>query len=164
MKRHILIAALALCGAARTARAADAPAYSPLDFHALSDFSFDIPDGAYNDKPNLKKLKPKISSMIPKSVKALDGTKVQIAGFMLPLDEEAGGARKFILMRNQITCCFGGANRVNEYIMVTMNGPKPAPFIPNVPVSVRGTLTVGADFQDGVLNGIYQMAGEEVHP
>jgi hypothetical protein len=48
--------------------------------------------------------------------------------------------------------------------MVTMNGTKPAPFVANVPMSVRGTLTVGPDFEDGVLNGVYQMAGDEVRP
>lgn len=163
MKIKLAILALLLCGGAATARAT-APEYSPLDFHALSDFPFDLPDAPYDQKPDVKKLRPKISSMIPKSVKALDGHKVKITGFMMPLDETEGGTKKFILMRNQITCCFGGANRVNEYIMVTMNGTKPAPFVANVPMSVRGTLTVGPDFEDGVLNGVYQMAGDEVAP
>ena len=165
MKMKLSILAMLFCCCAATLRAeTPAPDYSPLDFHALSDFPFDLPDVPFDQKPDVKKLRPKISSMIPKNVKALDGRKVAITGFMMPLDEVEGGTRKFILMRNQITCCFGGANRVNEYIMVTMNGTKPAPFVANVPLSVRGTLMVGPDFEDGVLNGIYQMAGDEVRP
>lgn len=165
MKMKLTILAILLACSAATARAKEpTPDYSPLDFHKLSGFPFELPDSPYDQKPDVKKLRPKIASMIPKDVKALTGQKVAISGFMMPLDEVEGGTRKFILMRNQITCCFGGANRVNEYIMVTMNGTKPAPFIANVPLSVRGTLMVGPDFEDGVLNGIYQMAGDEVRP
>lgn len=169
MKTAILPLFVLLCAAPAPFAGAAAPASdgggtAVVGFDKLSDFQLDVPDGAYNDKPNVSLLRAKIKAAIPKTVKALDGKKVEIKGFMLPIEEENGGARKFILMRNQITCCFGGANRVNEYVMVTMTGAKPAPFIPSVPVSVRGTLAVGPDFDDGVLNGIYQMNGEEVAP
>jgi hypothetical protein len=165
MKRALLIAAVALLWTARTSRADTTPPdYAPVDFNTLSDFPFDLPDIPFGQKPDLRKLRPKIRSMIPQSIRSLDGKNVSVTGFMMPLDDDNnGGTRKFILMRNQITCCFGGANRINEYVMVTM-GSKSAPFVPNVPVKVEGTLAVGPQFEDGVLNGIYQMVGNEVRP
>jgi len=163
MRIKILLLAALLAGAARAARAADAASdYAPLDFHVLGDYAIELPDSAFVEKLNIHLLRPIIKAKIPQAVKELDGHKVAISGFMLPLDDENGGTRKFILMRNQITCCFGGANRLNEYVVVTMNGPKPVPYDAS-PVTVRGTLTVGPEFEDGALNGIYQMAGDEVH-
>lgn len=44
---------------------------------------------------------------IPADIKCLDGKKVVIRGFMLPLKVENEKATEFLIMRNQGACCFG---------------------------------------------------------
>jgi len=57
---------------------------------------------------------------VPEKILALSGKRVAIDGYMMPLAYEAGGAKKFLLMKNQYGCCFAQTPKVNEWIEVTM--------------------------------------------
>jgi hypothetical protein len=47
----------------------------------------------------------------PKEIKALNGKKIIMDGFMFPIDFEKGKVRSFILSNGMFGCCFGDAPR-----------------------------------------------------
>lgn len=100
----------------------------------------------------------KVRAQIPGDVLALDGKKVAVAGFTLPLAVTDGRTKEFILMRTQAACCFGMVPRVNELIMVKMpSGMKPEL---DVPVVVGGTFSIKWIGESNDLTAIYEMIAD----
>ena len=99
-------------------------------------------------------------AQIPAAIKKLNGQKVIVTGFMLPV--KMGGndelTTEFLLLKSQLLCCYGIAPQANEWVLVEM--PKGVKPNMDVPISFRGTLHVGAMFENGYLTGIYSLAGE----
>ena len=52
------------------------------------------------------------------NVKAHNGKKVAINGFMMPIDQNAEGSREFALNGNFDMCGFGGPISINQWIVV----------------------------------------------
>lgn len=96
---------------------------------------------------------------IPAAVRALSGKKVVVEGYLMPLSYEAGGAKKFLLMQNQFTCCYAITPQLNEWIEVEMQGGAVAEYIPHQLVSVWGLFEVVEEQKDGVSVGLYKMKG-----
>jgi hypothetical protein len=132
------------------------PDYREVGFDKLAGFEYRVPDpdsGAETPAP--------AGDQIPAAVKELNGRKVAVKGFMLPLRLEGGTARDLLLMRDQSLCCFGAVPKVNEWISVKMTGPGVKPVMDQV-VTVEGRFQVGEFFENGVLVGIYRMEGATV--
>ena len=133
-----------------------------VDFTRLACFNYDYPDedgGALAPK-NSKRKKPGI----PDLVLGLNGTGVAIPGFMIPMDQDEDGDKcaYFILARNQMTCCFGVAPGLNEWVSVRMEKGKTAQLEMDRPVVVVGTLEVGEVFTPDSGWSFYRMKGEKV--
>jgi hypothetical protein len=92
---------------------------------------------------------------IPAQIKSLNGRRVRVTGFMLPLEMENGLATDFLIMKSQTLCCYGVYPRENEWVSVHMTG-RGMRAVMDVPVSVEGELHVGT--QPGQ-EGIYRMIG-----
>jgi hypothetical protein len=151
--------------AAAKTEAKKAPAaegYEPMDWKVLSNYKFEVPEPVINDNPTRKPKPPKLKDKIPDDIMALDGKKVVLKGFMVPIDEDATGVRKFALMRNPMGCCFAGSVNINEYATVEMAPGKKARFMPYVPVTVEGVLFVGVMIEEGFVAGLYRMQGDSV--
>jgi hypothetical protein len=100
------------------------------------------------------------ASQIPDVIKKLNGKKVIVTGFLLPVKMDNGVATEFLLMRDRQMCCYGFVPAVNQWIVVTMaKGVTPTM---DVPVSFRGTLHVGATFEEGYMTAIYELDGEKM--
>ncbi|MEM8883114.1 MAG: DUF3299 domain-containing protein [Planctomycetota bacterium] len=123
--------------------------YMALSFSKLSNYRYVYPDP---DEP------PPEETQIPDSVEKLDGKKVAIRGFMLGVKGgEDGRVTEFLLMRDQSYCCFGIFPQMNEWIHVTMDEGMSAPNIFDLPATIYGTLSVGEEYDDGVLMSIYRV-------
>jgi len=94
---------------------------------------------------------------IPAKVLALNGKRIVIDGYMMPLQYEAGGARKFLLMRFKFGCCYAVAPKINEWIEVTMEGGSVADYMPDTIASVWGVLDIKEEQRDGVASGLYKI-------
>ncbi len=68
----------------------------------------------------------------------------------------------FVLVRNQMFCCFGAVPMMNEWLHVKMEGDARAPFIADVPIRVYGTFDVGEVVTKGTLMSIYRMDAADV--
>lgn len=61
--------------------------------------------------------------IIPQTALALDGQKVFIKGYVYP-GAHTNGIRRFLLVRDQGTCCFGGDPKLTERIQVSLSDPE----------------------------------------
>lgn len=104
---------------------------------------------------------PGTSGTIPAKVRALNGKKVCISGYMLPVKMENGFVKECLVMRNQMMCCFGRRPELNEWVVVKMTG-KGVPSTMDTPISFYGTLYVGEIFENSVFEGLYELAGEKI--
>jgi hypothetical protein len=92
---------------------------------------------------------------VPPVVRALDGRRVRVTGYMLPFAMEAGRCRQFLILRSQMACCYGTVPQPTEWIVAT--SAKGVPPEQDTPVSFAGTLRVGATFDQGVFTGVYSL-------
>jgi hypothetical protein len=97
---------------------------------------------------------------IPEKIRALDGKRVEITGFMMPINEPQRLTR-FIVVQSLWGCCFGQTPAVNHVIVVTMEPGKVVNFYPD-PVRVTGIFSVGETREEGYLVSIYRLVGDKV--
>jgi hypothetical protein len=129
--------------------------YIDLGFDKLGAFEYDTPDeiaqaGAGGSKKN----------QIPGEILGLNGAKVALKGFMMPLTMVGGVATEFLIMRDQSACCYGVVPKMNYWADVRM--PKGVRPIMDRIVTVYGTLKVGEVMENGYLVAIYEMEGERL--
>lgn len=139
--------ALALAAFARGA----AEEVLPVGFDRLASFEFVAP-------PDESKA-PEAEKQIPEAVRALDAKKVAVTGFMLPVKMHEGLVTEFLLVKDPMMCCYGVVPKVNEWVVVKMNGKGVAPLM-DVPITFEGTLQVGQLYEGGYLTGLYLLEGD----
>jgi hypothetical protein len=132
--------------------------YLRLGFDLLSGFKFIAPE--YDPVANPKAPPPTGEEQIPAVVKSWSGKKAIVTGFMLPtkLENGSGKAIEFLLMANQMACCYGTVPNMNDWVIV--KSPKGVPITQDVPISFRGTFKVSAEFESGYMTGIYELDAE----
>lgn len=160
MRTGLVLSLLALSA---TCLMADPPdmdnGYLKLGFDRLAGYKFVQP--SYD--PTVDKGPPPTGEdQIPSDVKSWSGRKALITGFMLPTKLDNGKATEFLIMANQMACCYGTIPNMNEWVVVRM--PQGTPVIQDVPISFYGTLKVGAMFDNGYMTGIYEMDAERMAP
>ena len=132
--------------------------YLKLGFDRLAGFKFITPP--YDPVADPKTPPPSGDEQIPAEVKGWNGRKAVITGFMLPTQLENGKATEFLIMANQMACCFGIVPNMNDWVVVRMPGG--VAVIQDVPISFYGTLKVGAMYENGYMTGIYEMDAERM--
>jgi len=139
---------------------ASSAAVPAVGFDVLSTFKYEVPEeGGAGSKPAPNAPDP--DAQIPANVKAYNGKKIALKGFMLPLKVEGGLVTELLLMRDQSMCCFGTVPKINEWVAVKMTGGGVKPVMDQA-VTLSGTIKVGAMRENGYLVGIYQMDGDRM--
>jgi hypothetical protein len=99
--------------------------------------------------------------MLTPEIKALDGKNVRIRGFMFPSFKPTG-LTEWVLVRDNMQCCFGGNAILYDCIIVDMKPGKSTDYTTRI-VSVEGKFTIRDWFDlDGVRRAIYHLDGEAV--
>ncbi|MBI5773164.1 MAG: DUF3299 domain-containing protein [Verrucomicrobia bacterium] len=132
-----------------------------VEFAQLSAFPFALTNISLIASNNAAEAAARTLALIPAEIRALDGLKVAVRGFLLPLRMQEGLAVEFLLMRDQSLCCYGAVPKVNEWISVRATG-RGAKVRMDQPVTVGGVLRVGDFRENGWLTGIYQLEAEKV--
>jgi hypothetical protein len=141
----------------RTVKVGNAEAYT-LGFHLLSAFPYvvtDIGTGASATEVAAARTR----DQVPDWIRVYDGKRVLLTGFMMPLQFENGVCRKFVMMRDTNTCCYGSTPNMNDYVVVTMKG-KGIAVVQDVPVDLTGVFRVDEKYEDGYLVSLFVMDGE----
>jgi hypothetical protein len=99
--------------------------------------------------------------LLPKRVTALERERVRIRGYILPSFQQTG-LTQFVLVRDNMECCFGPGAALYDCIVVRMAPGKTANFSIR-PVAVTGAFHVEElRGPDGRHLAIYSLDGEDV--
>jgi hypothetical protein len=100
-------------------------------------------------------------SMLTKKITDYEGKKIKIRGYILPSFKQ-DGLTQFVLVRDNLECCFGPGAALYDCVMVQMQSGKSASYSVR-PVTVEGDFKIDEweDF-DGVIRAIYHLDGESV--
>ncbi len=137
--------------ALRAAEPAKADGYENVGFDRLASFNYTPPETET----------PGPTDQIPAPIKALDQKKVAVTGFMLPTKMDKGLVKEFLLVKDAMMCCYGAMPKVNEWIVVKMNGAGVKPLM-DLPITFEGRLRVGEMFENGYLTGVYLLEGDRM--
>ncbi|HEX2853516.1 MAG TPA: DUF3299 domain-containing protein [Opitutaceae bacterium] len=130
-----------------------------VGFDKLAAFEYTIVDAATGATPEeIEKARQR--DQVPDWIKLYQDKRVALTGYLMPLQVENGLSKKFIMMRDITTCCFGNVPNMNEYVIVTMKtgGVKP---IQDVPVVLVGVFKIEEKYENGYVVALYQMDGEK---
>ncbi|MGC3957928.1 MAG: DUF3299 domain-containing protein [Verrucomicrobiota bacterium] len=133
--------------------------YQPVSFEALAAFPLKVDWLVNPTNPGLDTLQR--TGDIPEVIKSLHGQKVELRGFLKPLQQDASGMREFLLMRGHALCCQTNVPQINEWVHVRMIGPS-LPFVPESQFIVRGVFAVGEAMGAGNVVSVYRLAGTEI--
>jgi hypothetical protein len=140
------------------ASAAVVDGYFRAGFDVLASFPFVPPEPDLGAKPGTPP--PSAASQIPAPIKALDGKKVIVTGYMLPTKMEKGLVTEFLLVSSPAACCYGATPQMNEFIVVKMG--KGVKSVMDTPVEFYGKLLVKEVVEEGFLSNIYTLEGEKM--
>ncbi len=132
--------------------------YLRLGFDRLATYKFTPPP--FDPAADGSKPQPTGEEQIPAAVKAWNGKKAIVTGFMLPVKMDGGLVTEFLLVKDPMMCCYGVVPNMNEWVVVRMaKGVRP---LMDVPIEFYGELKIGAMFENGYMTGIYRLEGEKM--
>jgi hypothetical protein len=119
-------------------------------------------DISFDDiKFEMQKGDPFTRDLLPKRVTALEQERVRIRGYILPSFQQSG-LTQFVLVRDNMECCFGPGAALYDCVVVHMLPGKSTNFSIR-PVAVAGTFRVEElRGPDGKHLAIYALDGESV--
>jgi hypothetical protein len=100
-------------------------------------------------------------SMLTPKVKELFGRQIRIRGYIFPTSTKR--LKQFVLVRDNMECCFGPGAALFDCILVHMEPGKTAEYSIR-PVAVEGTFRFDEYLDpDGTVRAIYRMDGKAVN-
>ena len=147
MTRKLITACLLLLSTGGVAIQAQQPNKSRLKDISFDDIKFDIAQDA-----------PFKRDLLPKKIESLEGQLVRLRGYMLPSFQQSG-IKKFVLVRDNMECCFGPGAAIYDCVIIEMQGSASASFSVR-PMAVEGVFSV-SEFKgpDGNHLAIYHIEG-----
>jgi hypothetical protein len=131
------------------------PAAAKPDQQRTRDISFDTV------KFDMQKDEPFQRKMITPAIENIANTKIRIRGYILPSFQQSGLAQ-FVLVRDNMQCCFGPGAALYDCIVVQMSEGKSTNFTIQ-PVAVEGTFSIQeVNGADGKCLAIYHMQADKV--
>jgi uncharacterized protein len=137
------------------------PGYVGVGFEKLAAFDFTLTEALVKGAPQDGAASAPPASQIPEDIRKLDGQRVGIRGFLLPVKMDDGLAVEFLLMRDRSFCCYGAPPKINQWITVHLKGHGVKPVMDQV-ITVYGTLHVAEMRENGFLVGIYALDADKI--
>jgi hypothetical protein len=135
--------------------------YRMTSFGQLAGFRFKVSPEILSMETEATVATGLVLEQIPADVKQLNEQAVALTGYMLPVKLKEGLVTDFMLLPNTMGCCYGRMPRINEVIIVNTTG-QGFKSLKDIPITIAGTLHVGAIRNDNRLIGIYQVDCEHV--
>ena len=156
MERAASLEAAAKPAAPGKTRAIGVPADAPkVDAAGIMEATFD------DVKFEMDKAEKFERTMLTPKVKSLFDQRIRIRGYMYPTLRRKG-LTQFVLVRDNMECCFGPGAALYDCVLVTMQPGRTAEYSIR-PIAVEGTFRLEElPGPDGRPLAIYQMAGEAV--
>jgi hypothetical protein len=129
-----------------------------LGFDKLAAFPYVIVDVGTGATPEEIKA-AQTRDQVPAWIRFYHDKRVVLTGYLMPLQIENGLSKKFVIMKDVNTCCYGSTPNMNDYVVVTMKG-KGIEVIQDVPVELIGTFRVDERYDGGYVVSLLVMDGE----
>lgn len=130
--------------------------FSQLFFHYQPPVDVEQPDG------NVIKGSKKPMA-IPKEIMALNGKKVAIKGFVIPLANSGKNINEFLFADELVTCMFCAMMGYDQWMLGSVVDPKGVHLKDDEyeePITIYGTLEVGPDYQNGHFTSLYRFKAD----
>lgn len=132
-----------------------ADASSPVDPNRTTNYTFD------DLKFDIEKDAPFERSMLPKKIEGYAGQRVSVRGFILPTSFQTG-LTSFVLVRDNMECCFGPGAALYDCIVVEMAEGKSTDYSIR-PVTVEGRFAIEEFIGPGRRHlAIYKIVADKV--
>ena len=135
--------------------------FESLYFGYMPPVDVEHPDG--NITKGTKKPMP-----IPKEIAALNGKKVAIKGFVIPLaNSEGQRIKEFLFADELVSCLFCAMLDYDQWMVGTTVDSKGFNIKDDQfedPITIYGTLEIGPKFEDGEFTGIYRIKADGFEP
>ena len=134
--------------------------FSSLRFQYQPPFDVEHPDGTVTKGSKTRK-------PIPAEIKALNGKKVAIKAYVLPLDSSGQTVKTFLMADQLVSCLFCAMLGYDEWIKSETVNPQGIAISDDQleePVIVFGTLEMGEEIQDGQLLSFYRFKADAFEP
>ncbi|HEV7300818.1 MAG TPA: DUF3299 domain-containing protein [Tepidisphaeraceae bacterium] len=118
----------------------------PLTIKELGNFQYDADKGGN----------------VPADVKALNGVKVRLSGYMIPLDQ-ASRITNFALVPDLLSCCFGAPPSLQHMVVVHVPQDKGLNYYPDE-IVCEGTLVVEEKKDDEFIVSLFELNVTSVKP
>jgi hypothetical protein len=130
-----------------------------LGFDKLASFPYTIVDAGTGATPEEIKVAA-TKDQVPAAIRLYHGQRVVLTGYLMPLAIENGVTKKFVIMKDVNTCCYGSVPNMNDYVVVTMKGAGITP-VQDVPVDLIGTFRIDQKYEGGYLVSLFVFEGEK---
>jgi hypothetical protein len=131
--------------------------YAPLSFASMSKFVYEVDW----DKDGKKFDLSAFARRVPVSVRLMDGLPAAVEGFMIPtVVNEENQVTEFLLLPDQMSCCFGKAPEANGWVVVT--APKGVEIMMDRIIRVTGAMAVEEKWDEEFFVGLYHMICDKI--
>ena len=131
--------------------------YKSIAFRDLTDFKYSVEwerDGKEFDFSAY-------AQRVPKKLRKISNTKVAIEGFMIPtIVDENNDLKEFLLLPDQMSCCFGQTPEANGWIVVSAE--QGAEVMMDRIIRITGELTVEERWDEEFFVGLYHIVCEKI--
>ncbi len=131
-----------------------------LGFDKLSSFAYELVDAGTGATPEQIAAQMK-KDQVPAWIHIYDNKRVVLTGYMMPLQIENGRSKKFVMMKDVTTCCYGAVPNMNDYLIVTMKGDG-VEVVQDIPIELVGTFHIDQKYDGGYVVSLYVMDGEKI--
>jgi hypothetical protein len=101
------------------------------------------------------------SKRVPSRLREKSGAKVAVEGFMIPtVVDENNKVKEFLLLPDQMSCCFGTSPEANGWVVVTASNG--VDVLMDRIIRATGTLTVEERWDEEFFVGLYHMDCKEI--
>ena len=130
-----------------------------VGFDRLAAFPYTIVDAGTGATPE-QIAEARKRDQVPDWIRVYHDKRVVLTGYMMPLQVENGRSKKFVMMKDVNTCCYGAVPNMNDYVVVTMKGDGIA-AVQDVPVLLVGVLKIEEKYESGYITALFSMDGEK---
>ena len=131
--------------------------YAPLSFASMSKFAYEVDW----EKDGIKFDLAAFARRVPVTVRQMDGLPAAVEGFMIPtVVNEDNKVTEFLLLPDQMSCCFGKAPEANGWVVVT--APKGVEIMMDRIIRVTGTMAVEEKWDEEFFVGLYHMTCDKI--
>ena len=130
--------------------------YREVSFRSISSFPYEVEwedDGKEPDPTAFLE-------RVPREVRHLSGVKVAVEGFMIPtMVNEENKVTEFLLLPDQMSCCYGKSPAANGWVVVTSDGTD---IMMDQIIRVTGSMVVEERWDEEFFVGLYHVSCDDI--